>query len=945
MLVLDENRRIGTNAEPLSELSRQIRRDRNHPSVFMWSLANEESLQGTPTGASIMQVMQNLVHSMDSTRLCTAALNSWGSGFSSVLDVNGFNYQLGQQDSFHSGNPGWPIIGTETSSQVTDRGIYTNDTANGYVWGYDLNPVGWGETAEAWWQYYFARPWASGGFSWTGFDYRGEPTPYGWPCINSHFGTLDMCGFPKDNFYYYQAVWSLKPVLHLFPHWNWPTPGQNVSVWAFGNCQAVELFLNGQSLGRQTLNALSHVAWNVPYAPGTLQAIGYNYGVPVLTNTEVTTGAPAGIALIPDRDTILADGRDVSVVTVAVLDAQGNVVPTATNEINFAISGGTILGVGNGDPSCHEADKGSSQRAAFNGLAEVLVQSINAPGAIQLTATSAGLSSTNVIITEAATLPPPAAPTGVAGVGGNAQATITWDIVPGATTYNLRRSTTSGGPYTLVAGNIGGANLGCVDNTVTNLTTYYYVVSANGNGTVGNSAEVSVTPESIVTIVTATAVNGQIIVSWIGSPGARYNLKRSYVTGGPYDTIASSLTATNFADANVATCQNYYYVVTITNAGNESLNSPEAVAEVPGPLPPQFTSADIGAVGLPGSASFCDGQFTISGSGADIWGNTDAFQFVYTYVPVSTNCDIRARVLSVQNTDPWAKAGVMIREALAAGARNVYMPISYGNGASFQWRPTTSGTTYNTDQAGIGTPYWVRLTRTNNTFTGYISSDGVAWTQVGASTNIAMASGVYAGLAVTAHNSGLLNASVFDNLSASFLPANTAPVLAPIASQTVNVGQTVAFTASAADTDSPPQTLTISLFSGPVGATLNQINNTNAAFSWRPQVANASTTNPVTLKVSDNGLPSLSTTQSFTVTVNPLTQPGLSSISLNGGLVQFQVRGINGPDYAVLGSSNLVNWNAMFITNSPAMPFLWTDTNAADMPAQFYRIKIGPPLP
>ena len=144
MLVLDENRRVGTNAEPLSELSRQIRRDRNHPSVFMWSLANEESLQGSPIGAAIMQVMQNLVHSLDYTRLCTAALNSWGAGFSSVLDVNGFNYQLGQQDTFHSGNPTWPIIGTETSSQITDRGIYTNDTVNGYVWGYDLDPVSWG---------------------------------------------------------------------------------------------------------------------------------------------------------------------------------------------------------------------------------------------------------------------------------------------------------------------------------------------------------------------------------------------------------------------------------------------------------------------------------------------------------------------------------------------------------------------------------------------------------------------------------------------------------------------------------------------------------------------------------------------------------------------------------------------------------------------------------
>jgi beta-galactosidase len=525
MLVLDENRRLGTNAEPLGELSRQIRRDRNHPSVFMWSLANEEPLQGTDTGASIMQVMQNLVHSLDSTRLCTAALNSWGSGFSSVLDVNGFNYQLGQQDTFHSNNPGWPIIGTETSSQITDRGIYTNDTVNGYLWGYDLNPVSWGETAEAWWQYYFARPWSSGGFSWTGFDYRGEPTPYGWPCINSHFGTLDTCGFPKDNFYYYQANWTFKPVLHLFPHWNWSTPGQPINVWAFGNCQSVELFTNGVSLGRQALNVLGHVEWdNVPYAPGTLKAIGYNNGVAVITNTIVTTGAPAQIALWPDRSTILADGSDVSVVTVAILDAQGNFVPTASNTVTFAVSSGAIIGVGNGDPSSHEADKGSSQRSVFSGLAQVIVQSTSQPGSITLTATATGLTSTNITITEAATLPQPVAPAGVAAVGGNAQVTVSWDIVPGATTYNLWRATVHGGPYTLIAGNIGGVNLGYTDNGVINLTKYYYVVTANGNGTSVNSAEVSATPEAIVTGLTATASSSQIVLNWNGSPGAHYNV-------------------------------------------------------------------------------------------------------------------------------------------------------------------------------------------------------------------------------------------------------------------------------------------------------------------------------------------------------------------------------------------------------------------------------------
>ena len=371
-------------------------------------------------------------------------------------------------------------------------------------------------------------------------------------------------------------------MLHLFPHWNWSAPGQPVNVWAFGNCQAVELFTNGVSMGRQTLNVQSHVEWdNVSYASGTLQAIGYNNGLAVITNTVVTTGTPAAIALWPDRSTILADGQDVSVVTVAVLDSRGLVVPTATNEINFSITGGAILGVGNGNPSSHEADK-ASQRAVFNGLAEVIIQSANQTGSITLTATSAGLISTNIIIMEAGSPPAPAAPAGVAAVGGNAQVTVSWDVVPGATTYNLWRATTSGGPYTLMAGNLGGVNLGYTDNNVTNLTTYYYVVTANGNGASVNSAEVKATPAAIVTGLTATATNGQIVLNWNGSAGANYNVKRSLVTGGPYTTIAASITNTNYTDSGLTTCLIYYYVVTITNAGNESLASVEASADITG---------------------------------------------------------------------------------------------------------------------------------------------------------------------------------------------------------------------------------------------------------------------------------------------------------------------------------------------------------------------------
>jgi beta-galactosidase len=768
MLVLDENRRLGTNAEPLSQLTRLIRRDRNHPSVFMWSLGNEEPLQGTATGAAMMQVMQDVVHSMDSTRRCTVAMNgSWGSGFSTVIDVQGFNYFLGNMDKFRSSFPNQCCIGTEISSLTSDRGVYSNDPSKGFVWAYDTVN---GDPAEVWWPFYHARPWASGAFSWTGFDYRGEPTPYSWPNINSHFGTLDMCGFFKDNAYYYQANWTFKPVLHVFPHWSWQTPGQPINVWVFGNCQAGELFINGVSLGRQTLNVQGRAEWNVPYAPGTLRAVGYRFGEPVITKTIVTAGEPADIALTPDRSTILADGRDVSVITVAVRDAKGNIVPTAMNEINFSLMGGKIIGVGNGNPSCHESDK-ASRRSVFNGLAQVIVQSTAQPGRITLTATSPGLKSTEVTLTAASSLPPPAAPTGVSAVGGNAQVAVSWDIVPGATTYNLWRSTTQGGPYTLIAGNIGAVNLGYVDHSVANGTTYFYTVSANGNGTSENSAEVSATPVARIAGVTATVTNGQVLVSWLGIPGASYNLKRANVPGGPYTTIASSLTATNFTDVNVTTCQSYYYVVTIASAGGEELNSPEATAEIPGPLPPQFTSADIGSVGLPGSASYCKEQFKISGSGADVYDKADAFQFVYAYVPVSTNCDVRARVASVQNTHSNAKAGMMIRETLDPGSRHAMVDVEPGAGIEFLYRANTGGSTGAASVGGQTAPNWIRLTCTNNIFTAYWSPDGVKWNQIGSPTTIKMSgTGAYIGLAVCAHNNAVLNTALIDKFTSKLLP-------------------------------------------------------------------------------------------------------------------------------------------------------------------------------
>ncbi len=360
MLVMDENRLLGSDAQTLDYFEGQIRRDRNHPSVFIWSLFNEEAQQTTPAARRVTGTMQRLAHQLDPTRLCTAAGNVGNvfEGVNSVLDVRGWNYYPEAVDAYHQEHPTQPEIGTEQASTVSTRGIYSNDRARGYVSAYDLNAPPWATTAEKWWTVFAARPWLSGGFVWTGFDYRGEPTPYSWPCINSHFGILDTCGFAKDNFYYYQAWWSGRTVLHVLPHWNWPDrQGQDIPVWAYSSCEEVELFLNGQSLGRKPMPRNSHLQWTVKYTPGVLLAQAYNAGQLVAEQKVETTGAAAALKLTPDRASINADGEDLSIITVAVTDAAGRVVPVAADHVDFDLDGpGKIIGVGNGDPSCHEPD-------------------------------------------------------------------------------------------------------------------------------------------------------------------------------------------------------------------------------------------------------------------------------------------------------------------------------------------------------------------------------------------------------------------------------------------------------------------------------------------------------------------------------------------------------------------------------------------------------------
>jgi beta-galactosidase len=408
VLVMAENRHLDDSPEILGQLESLVRRDRNHPSIVLWSISNEEKEQGSELGARQGRAMVNLIRRLDNTRPTTAAMNNGiGQGFTSVIEVQGFNYHPDTYDKLHHELPTKPFIATEIAAAVGTRGIYAResfhvpkDTATYqgnpalcHVSAYDVNAPDWAETAEVAWKAVAERPWMAGGFVWCGFDYRGEPTPFGWPGISSQYAILDTCGFPKDVYYYYQSWWSERAVLHLFPHWNWRGhEGEEIPVWVYSNCETVELFLNGASVGVQTLKPNSHLEWKVKYAPGKLVAKGRRNGQTLATSVE-TTGEPVAVVLEPDHTTLAADGADISLVTVKIVDAQGRTVPVATNMVTFSVTGpGQLLGVGNGNPVCQESDKGN-QRSAFNGLGLAIVQASRMPGAISIQANSPGLKS------------------------------------------------------------------------------------------------------------------------------------------------------------------------------------------------------------------------------------------------------------------------------------------------------------------------------------------------------------------------------------------------------------------------------------------------------------------------------------------------------------------------------------------------------------------------
>ncbi|HEY9008475.1 MAG TPA: beta-galactosidase GalB [Ohtaekwangia sp.] len=398
-----------------------IRRDRNHPSVMIWSIGNEIGEQWDSVGNPMAKELAAIVRSLDTTRPITTGNNEVSHNNSIIrsdaLDLIGYNYSHERFEYFPTDYPGKKFIATETNSALATRGYYDMPSDSVRIWpivwdklftqgnpdntgsAYDNVRAPWGSTHEATWKVMKKHDFLSGMFIWTGFDYIGEPTPYVWPSRSSYFGVVDLAGFPKDTYYMYQSEWTNKPMLHVFPHWNWTT-GKVVDVWVYYNqADEVELSLNDKSLGvkRKTGDDL-HVQWRVPYEPGTLVAISRKNGNEVLKKEIRTTSKPAKIILEADRSQIKATGKDLSFVTVKIVDERGDVVPYADNLVKFDLTGdATIAGVDNGDPVSHESFK-AHQRRAFHGLALVVIQGATKSGKVTLKATSDGLTSTSIYI-------------------------------------------------------------------------------------------------------------------------------------------------------------------------------------------------------------------------------------------------------------------------------------------------------------------------------------------------------------------------------------------------------------------------------------------------------------------------------------------------------------------------------------------------------------------
>ncbi len=412
-LIMDENRMFNPSPEYLDQLEWMVRRDRNHPSVYLWSVFNEEPMQGTLQGYEMVRRMSQAVKALDKNRPVTAAMNDGyfrEHNVSQAVDVMGFNYNQDKYDRFHKENPTIPLYSSEDTSAFMTRGEYVTDRDGRHVIAsYDDEAAPWGETHLAAWKAIDTRDFIAGGFVWTGFDYHGEPTPLSWPANSSVFGIMDLCGFEKAAFYMHQSQWIKdRPVLGLIPHWNWPgKEGQPIRVMACTNCDEVEVFLNGKSQGRQPRNKYEMNTWHVPYAPGTLSAYGYTGGKVVIKTAVETTTDPVALVAIPERPAIAGDGIDVMTFRIEARDGKGRFTQFAQHKVTFEVTGGEIVGVGNGNSNSAESEKGNS-RTLFNGLAQVIVKSQEGTsGDLTLTARADGLKTGVVKVKIAPTAPWP----------------------------------------------------------------------------------------------------------------------------------------------------------------------------------------------------------------------------------------------------------------------------------------------------------------------------------------------------------------------------------------------------------------------------------------------------------------------------------------------------------------------------------------------------------
>ena len=410
ILVIEENRLTGVNEEHTRLLKRMIDRDRNHPCIILWSVGNEEwGIEWKESGTRIAATMREYCHRFDPTRLMTVASSS-GPAILIPADVAGYNYILQNPVEQHRKDyPGRRALGSEETTGCGTRGIYFDAHDKGHMVAHNRKPNGPDSLLnciERGWKFYDERPYLAGLFYWTGFDYRGEPNPMKFPATGSQFGILDYCGFPKDEAWYLKSWWTDEPVLHILPHWNLQGhEGDSIDIWVYSNCDEVELTVNGKKLDRKPMPRNGHLSWKAVFQPGAVKAVGYKNGKKILARTVETTGAPARISLTADRPVIQADNRDVAVCNIELQDKKKRFVPTACNDLTITVSGPVrILGVGNGDPAYRaterpaDADARTYQVKAFNGLAQVLLQSTGEAGEATLTVVSENLPETSCVL-------------------------------------------------------------------------------------------------------------------------------------------------------------------------------------------------------------------------------------------------------------------------------------------------------------------------------------------------------------------------------------------------------------------------------------------------------------------------------------------------------------------------------------------------------------------